>query len=33
MQMMQMMTRTAIHPLKVLAAVGVAFVLWGLVLA
>jgi hypothetical protein len=28
-----MMTRTAIHPLKILAAVGAAFVLWGLLLA
>jgi CSLREA domain-containing protein len=33
MQMMQMMTRTAIHPLKVLAAVGAALLVWGLVLA
>src|SRR5829696_7555448 len=28
-----MMTRTAIHPLKILAAVGAAFLVWGLVLA
>jgi hypothetical protein len=28
-----MMPRTAIHPLKILATVGAAFVLWGLVLA
>jgi CSLREA domain-containing protein len=28
-----LMPRTAIHPLKILAAVGAAFVLWGLVLA
>jgi CSLREA domain-containing protein len=31
--MMQMMTRTAIHPLKIVAGVGAAFLLWGLVLA
>ena len=31
--MMQMMTRTAIHPLKIVAALGAAFLLWGLVLA
>ena len=31
--MMQMMTRTAIHPLKIAAAVGAAFLVWGLVLA
>jgi CSLREA domain-containing protein len=31
--MMQMMTRTAIHPLKIAAALGAAFLLWGLVLA
>jgi CSLREA domain-containing protein len=31
--MLQMMTRTAIHPLKIAAGVGAAFVLWGLVLA
>jgi len=31
--MMQMMTRTAIYPLKIAAALGVAFLLWGLVLA
>jgi CSLREA domain-containing protein len=28
-----MMTRTAIHPLKILAALGAAFLVWGLVLA
>jgi CSLREA domain-containing protein len=28
-----MMTRTTMHPLKILAAVGAAFVMWGLVLA
>ena len=28
-----MMTRTTMHPFKILAAVGVAFVMWGLVLA
>ena len=28
-----MMTRTTMHPLKILAAVGVAFLVWGLVLA
>jgi CSLREA domain-containing protein len=31
--MMQMMTRTAIHPLKIVASVGVALLVWGLVLA
>ena len=31
--MMQMMTRTAIHPLKIAAALGAAFLVWGLVLA
>jgi CSLREA domain-containing protein len=31
--MMQMMPRTAIHPLKIVAALGVAFLVWGLVLA
>ena len=30
--MMQMMTRTAIHPLKIAAVLGAAFLLWGLVL-
>jgi CSLREA domain-containing protein len=33
MQMMQMTTRTAIHPLKIVAAVGAALLVWGLVLA
>jgi hypothetical protein len=31
--MMQMMTRTAIHPLKIVAGVGAALLVWGLVLA
>jgi hypothetical protein len=33
MQMMQMMPRTAIHPLKIAAGVGAALLVWGLVLA
>jgi len=28
-----MMTRTTMHPFKILAAVGVAFLLWGLLFA